>query len=46
MAFLSQILGRPEHERAYVLMPVGYPKEGCLVPDIEKKPLSEVLVRK
>jgi hypothetical protein len=46
MAFLSQILGRPDYERAYVLMPVGYPAPGCEVPDIERKPLSEVLVRK
>jgi nitroreductase len=46
MAFLSSILERPEHERAYVLMPVGYPAPGCEVPDIEKKPLSQVLVRK
>ena len=46
MSFLAEILGRPDHERAYVLMPVGYPAEGCEVPDIEKKPLSEVLIRK
>jgi iodotyrosine deiodinase len=46
MGFLAELLGRPEHERAYVLMPVGYPAPGCQVPDIERKPLSEVLVRK
>ncbi len=46
MGFLSEILGRPDHERAYVLMPVGYPTEDCQVPDLERKPLSEVLVRK
>jgi nitroreductase len=46
MGFLAEILGRPDYERAYVLMPVGYPAPGCLVPDIEKKPLAEVLVRK
>lgn len=46
MAFLSQILGRPEHERPYLLMPVGYPAPGCEVPDIDKKPIDEVLVEK
>jgi nitroreductase len=46
MAFLSEILGRPDHERAYVLIPVGYPAEGCQVPDIDKKPLDQVLLRR
>lgn len=45
MAFLREILGRPANERPYVLIPVGYPAEGCQVPDLERKPLDEVLVR-
>lgn len=45
MAFLAGILGRPEHERPYVVIPVGYPTAGCVVPDITKKPLDEILVR-
>jgi iodotyrosine deiodinase len=44
MAFLSEVLGRPEHERAFLLIPVGYPEEDCQVPDIMRKSLSEVLV--
>jgi iodotyrosine deiodinase len=44
MAFLSRLLGRPAHERPYVLIPVGYPAEGATVPAITKKPLAEVLV--
>ncbi len=44
MAFLSDVLGRPANERAYLLIPVGYPADGCQVPDIARKPLSEVLV--
>lgn len=44
MHFLREVLGRPSNERAYVLMPVGYPAPGCTVPAIERKPLSEVLV--
>jgi nitroreductase len=45
MAFLGEILGRPAHERAYLLVPVGYPAPGCRVPDITRKALNEVLVR-
>ena len=44
MRFLGDVLGRPDNERAYVLIPVGYPMAGCRVPDIPRKPLSEVLV--
>ncbi len=44
MAFLSQILGRPENERPFVLFPVGYPLPGVKVPDIVRKPLADVLV--
>jgi nitroreductase len=46
MNFLAEILGRPTNERPYVLIPVGYPAEGAVVPDITKKSLSEVLVVK
>ena len=44
MQFLAGILGRPAHERPFLLLPVGYPADGCLVPDIRKRPLQEVLV--
>jgi hypothetical protein len=46
MGFLREILERPENERAYVLVPVGYPAQGCTVPDLERKPLDEILVRR
>ena len=46
MGFLREILGRPENERAFVVIPVGYPTDGATVPDIGKKPLDEVLVRR
>jgi len=42
MGFLSEICGRGENERAYLLMPVGYPAPDCTVPQITKKPLSEI----
>lgn len=42
MGFLSEVLGRPSNERAYVVIPVGYPAAGCVVPDISRKGLGEV----
>jgi hypothetical protein len=42
MGFLAEILGRPRHERPYLLIPVGYPAAGATVPDIGKKSLDEV----
>ena len=44
MRFLSELLGRPENERPFVLIPIGYPADDCHVPDIVRKPLDEVLV--
>ena len=44
MEFLARILGRPKGEHAYLLLPVGYPAEGCRVPDIARRPLTESLV--
>jgi len=41
MKFLREILGRPEAERPFLLLVVGYPTDNTEVPDIEKKPLSE-----
>ena len=44
MKFLTAILGRPEHERPFLLLPVGYPADECMVPDIERKPLDEIMI--
>ena len=44
MGFLREILGRPENERPYVVIPVGYPAADATVPDLARKPLSEILV--
>ena len=46
MGFLREILERPANERPYVLIPVGYPAAGCTVPDLERKLLAEILVRR
>ena len=45
MGFLSKLLQRPPNERAYVLIPVGYPAPDATVPTLTKKPLNEVMVR-
>lgn len=44
MRFLTEVCGRPAEERAYVVVPVGYPAADARVPDIERKPLDDVLV--
>ena len=44
MKFLGSILGRPENERPYLLIAVGYPAVGAIVPDIERKGIDEFLV--
>lgn len=46
MGFLREVLGRPENERAFAVLPVGYPAPEARVPDIRKKALGEVLVRR
>ncbi len=43
MNFLAKILSRPKNERAYMLLPVGYPSDDCSVPELERKALSEIL---
>lgn len=42
MRFLNEILGRPRHERPYVVIPVGKAAAGARVPDIEKKVIEDV----
>jgi hypothetical protein len=43
MAFLSEILERPENEKPFVLFPVGYAAKGCRVPDIQRKPIADIV---
>lgn len=42
MNFLQKILNRPENERPFLLVPVGYPAVGATVPDLRRKTLEEV----
>lgn len=42
MGFLNKILHRPDHERAFLLLVVGYPAHDAQVPVITKKALDEI----
>lgn len=42
MGFLNQLLARPDNEKPYILLVVGYPDEHCMVPNIRKKSLEEI----
>lgn len=42
MNFLQEILGRPENERPFLLLPVGYPTDDAKVPLLQRKALDEV----
>lgn len=44
MNFLSEILERPENEKPFLLLPVGYPSRNAQVPDLTRKSLEEVSV--
>lgn len=42
MGFLNNILGRPSHEKPFVLLVVGHPAKDARVPNIARKSLSEI----
>lgn len=46
MRFLAEILGRPAHERPFVLVPLGHPADDCVVPRAAtaRKTLAETMV--
>jgi nitroreductase len=44
MDFLCDILRRPENERPFLLMPVGYAADNAEVPDLKRKSLEEICV--
>ncbi|MFJ5551591.1 nitroreductase family protein [Streptomyces sp. NPDC093225] len=43
MRFLAHVLHRPENEKAFAVVPVGYPAPDCEVPDLTRKSLDQVL---
>ncbi len=42
MGFLNKLLGRPSHEKPFLLLVVGHPADDAQVPDIHRKPLPEI----
>ena len=42
MGFLNKILGRPKHERPFLLLVAGYPAADVKVPDITRKSLDKI----
>ncbi|NJN42846.1 MAG: nitroreductase family protein, partial [Flammeovirgaceae bacterium] len=44
MKFLTDILDRPENEKPFLLIPVGYPADETYVPELFRKDLSKIKV--
>jgi iodotyrosine deiodinase len=44
MNFLEKILNRPDNERAFLLLPVGYPAQPIIVPQLQRKTLEQMAV--
>lgn len=42
MGFLEKVLDRPKNEKAYLLLPVGYPNKNCKVPNLKRKNIKEI----
>lgn len=42
MGFISEVLNRPNNEKPYLLLPVGYPSKDCKVPNLKRKKLNEI----
>jgi iodotyrosine deiodinase len=44
MGFLSKVLNRPENEKPFLLLPVGYPAKECWVPDLKRKDIEDIAI--
>ena len=44
MKFLNELLDRPDNERPFLILVVGYPDEDAQVPVISKKPLEDIAI--
>ncbi len=42
MNFLASVLKRPENEKPFLLIPVGYPARECWIPELKRKNLDQV----
>lgn len=45
MTFLREFCNRPANEKPFLILPIGYPSLDCVVPDIGRKPLAEIMSR-
>ena len=43
---LRSLFDRPASEKAFLLLPIGYPTEDATVPDLVRKPLDEIMILK
>jgi iodotyrosine deiodinase len=43
MKFLTGILERPSNERPFLVIPLGYPAVDCMVPDIARKDIDQIM---
>lgn len=41
---IRELLGRPEHEKVMLVLPVGYPADNATVPAVARKPLDDIMV--
>lgn len=44
MNFLKTLLRRPDNERPFLLIPMGFPADDCVVPKLRRKSLDQVMV--
>jgi iodotyrosine deiodinase len=44
MNFLCKLLDRPVNEKPFLLIPIGYPADNVMVPDIKRKSIEDVIV--
>lgn len=44
MNFIAKALNRPENEKPFLLLPIGYPAENCTVPDLKRKALEDIAI--
>jgi iodotyrosine deiodinase len=43
MKFLTGILERPSNERPFLVIPLGYPAVDCMVPDIARQDIDQIM---
>lgn len=44
MNFLQTLLKRPQNEKPFLLIPIGFPEQNAKVPDIHRKKLEEIAI--